>query len=555
MNKELWDKTLDNINSKYTDSAAEFLTREGNVDEGHAEEIKPAQKKRFRLGAVGVFAAAAAVFAVAVGVKLAGGNKNEIPTSDGISTALTSTTISTDLSDYTADYSLYEKYFEGVWKNAAEDSAPYFVLNSESVLGSIDSEVLFCEAGGKCAMTYADNGARTLYLRESDSTLYRYDCTDALSMDAPAVTYEYADAAADGASFGTVYYKRLCEQREGFAEVLSATEFERDGALWTRAGTDSAQIRIYSETEEDISLSAQFTNTNGTARYFKLNYQNSPEGWTLENVSDYDILSDTTDLNTLGERHDIDYSIYENVFMGIWESADSGEVKELSYTQTDVAWASIATIYYEDGYWVMCGMSGGAGQFLIIREDEPDVMYSAENYGYTMTLAEYASEPSFAYYRKAIIPAEGAANLCTIHGAQGIGTYPERSLVGYYVVNDYLDGIEGFAEVFDAAHADFTDADGVEWSFDEIPSGYALVGYPDRKMNVLEISEDRIRLGVPFIVKGSFDESIFDTDEGMEEFWEKGLDISQFELCFTKTDGAWEFTSAQKIVESADSVE
>lgn len=545
MKNEFWDKTLNGIDEKFTDSAAEFLSRESDADEGRAREIKP-EKKRFRLDVlIGICAAAAAVVAVTAAVKFSkprGENPIVTPAKK----------ISMDLSDYTADYSLYEKYFEGVWKNTDDKSEkPYFVLNHENVLGSLDGEVLFCEAGGECAMTYTEDGARVLFVRESDGSLSRYDCADALSTENSAVTYEYADEAESGSCVGTVYYKLLCERRDGLAEKLAALELDYDGQHWTRAGTDKAQIRVYSENDSAISLSAQFTNDSGSARYLRVNLQG--DEWDFVGVSEYDIFNDDNTLKTFGEQllEVFDYGIYENAFMGVWENAESGNEMELSYSKTDIYWSSVSSVGYFDGIWVMWGMSGGAGEFLYISEDEPDVMYSAELGGDGTPISKAAKYPYNIYYRKEIIPAEGAVSICTINGVQGLAGFGEYSLVGYEVVNDYLESLEGFAEVFDAAHADFTDAQGVTWSFDDIPCGYAPVGYPNRVLTVLELGAQRIRLGVPFIVKGSYDQSIFDTDEGLTEFLEKGLEISQFELTFEKTEDGWQHT-ATELLEQAE---
>lgn len=548
MKNEFWDKTLNGIDEKYTDSAAEFLTKETDIEEGRAREIKPVKQKRSGLAAaIGVCATAAAALAVVVGIKAFNAPKNPVAPSDKISM---------DLADYTADYTLYEKYFEGVWKNTDEQSEkPYLVINHENVFGSLDGEVLFCEAGEECAMTYLEDDARVLFVRDADGTLNRYDCADALSTENGAATYEYADEAESGSSVGTVYYKLLCERREGLSEKLSTMELDFDGQHWTRAGTDKAQIRVYSENNAEISLSAQFTNDEGGARYLKLNLLG--DGWDFDNVCEYDILNDKTVLESFGEslNGEFDYGIYESVFMGIWENADSGSEMELSYSKTDIPWENVSSVGYLDGFWVMWGMSGGAGEFLYISEEEPDVMYSAELNGYGTPISKYANDPYNIYYRKEIIPAESAVNICTISGAQGSGEYNSRSLMGYKAVNDYLESVEGFSDVFEAAHADFTDADGVTWSFDDIPCGFVLVGYPNRNLTVFELGTERIRIGVPFIVKGSFDDSIFDTDEGLSEFFENGLQISQFELTFEKTQGEWVFISARRIAESIESNE
>ena len=132
-NEKLWDDALNGIDPKFTDSAAESLMRAESGADGRARELAVPPKKRSRVPViVGVCAAAAAALAVVVGVRYIG-RDNPLVTSN-----TPSTIINTDFSQYGADYSLFDKYFAGVWKNPAEtENYPSLVLNDAAEFGSI----------------------------------------------------------------------------------------------------------------------------------------------------------------------------------------------------------------------------------------------------------------------------------------------------------------------------------------------------------------------------------------------------------------------------------
>ena len=115
------------------------------------------------------------------------------------------------------------------------------------------------------------------------------------------------------------------------------------------------------------------------------------------------------------------------------------------------------------------------------------------------------------YYRAEILPEYRGGDACLVYGIQGVPY--KRSLAGYNAVKEYLAGLDGFSEAMEAAYADFTDENGTEWSTD-IPGGYLPIGYPGMHYYAITLTPQRVEIGLPFIIKGSFDAENYDYEEG-----------------------------------------
>ena len=145
--KKLWDEILDNLDPKYANEAAELFGKQTGTDGDEYGELVPVQarklpqvqsKKRV-IGSIIGFVAAAAVLAVSVvtAVKymktdeFVQSDPKDSSVSDGSSTAeainymniLDEIELPVDPSLYSEDFSIYEKYFCGKWKNAYSSSA------------------------------------------------------------------------------------------------------------------------------------------------------------------------------------------------------------------------------------------------------------------------------------------------------------------------------------------------------------------------------------------------------------------------------------------------
>ena len=526
--ENFWRDALSGIDERFTDSAAEVLMHGQSGADGHAREIKAPPKKAFRFpAAAGIAAAAAAAVMIAVGVRYVGMNN---PPVSG------SAVINTDFSQYTHDFALFEKYFAGVWKSTtATDGSPYLVLNEASSFGSIYDELLFLEAGDGCAMAVSAGGTGELYRRSGDR-LFRYDYTGGeLLLDSYAEAYDYVEPAGKAYSFGSVGFAELTSRYEGLSEFLRDAELNADGELWTRAGTETANVRVYSEDAGELTLSAQFTNEAGGARYFCLDLEERDGSWEIAGIHEYDM---TTDEHLLydperDQNNHCDWDVFESVFAGVWVS-DNGTETELSYSLTDLSWERIDSVGKTDGGWMITGFSGGCGEFLYISENDPDTLYYSELWSNEQTWGEYDER----LRRAQILPEYRGGATCLVYGIQGMPY--KRSLAGYNALRDYLSGLEGFTEVMDAAYTDFTDENGTEWS-SEIPGGYASIGYPGKHYFPITLTKQRVEIGVPYIVKGSYVEG-----GDYDSFLENSLNITDFVLVFENTDGEWRHISTRR---------
>lgn len=540
-NEKLWDDALNGIDPKFTDSAAESLMRAESGADGRARELAVPPKKRSRVPViVGVCAAAAAALAVVVGVRYIG-RDNPLVSSETSDTSNTSDTpsnaVNTDFSQYGADYSLFDKYFAGVWKNPAEtENSPYFVLNDAAELGSIYEDILFYEDDDECSMALMTEDGRDIYVKR-DGRLYRYDYTSGeLDKESYAQVYDYVEAAPAANSFGAAGFAKLCGRHEGLAQFMRGAQLSTDGELWTRAGTENANVRVYSEEDGVLTLSAQFANGKDR-RYFCLDLTGSDGAWEIANVHEYDMASDTTllyDPDNAAAHNEYDWDVFESVFAGVWVS-DSCSSMELSYSQTDLLWERIDGIARVDGGWLIDGFSGGAGEFLYISDSEPDTLYETELWKTDQTRGEYWTR----YYRAEILPEYRGGDACLVYGIQGVPY--KRSLAGYNAVKEYLAGLEGFSEAMEAAYADFTDENGTEWSTD-IPGGYLPIGYPGMHYYAITLTPQRVEIGRPFIIKGSFDAENYDYDH----YDPDDLKITDFVLVFENTDGVWKHVDTRR---------
>lgn len=540
-NEKLWDDALNGIDPKFTDSAAESLMRAESGADGRARELAVPPKKRSRVPViVGVCAAAAAALAVVVGVRYIG-RDNPLVSSDTSDTSNTSDTpsnvVNTDFSQYGADYSLFDKYFAGVWKNPAEtENSPYFVLNDAAELGSIYEDILFYENSGECSMALMTEDGRDIYVKR-DGRLYRYDYTGGeLDKESYAQVYDYVEAAPAANSCGAVGFAKLCGRHEGLAQFMQGAQLSADGELWTRAGTENANVRVYSEEDGAITLSAQFTNEE-SKRYFCLDLTGEDGAWEIAKVYEYDMASDTTllyDPDKDPAYNVADWDVFESVFAGVWATED-GSSMELSYSQTDLSWERIDGVFKVDGGWLMRGFSGGSGELVYISNKEPDTLYGTLMWNGDKTWGQYW----YSYHRAEILPEYRGKDACLVYGIQGLPY--QSSLAGYNVVKEYLAGLDGFSEAMEAAYADFTDENGTEWSTD-IPGGYLPIGYPGMHYYAITLTPQRVEIGRPFIIKGSFDAENYDYDH----YDPDDLKINDFVLVFENTDGVWKHVDTRR---------
>ncbi len=145
--KKLWDEVLDNLDPKYANEAAELFGKQIGADDEEygelvpvqAQRLQPVQSKKRIIGSIVGFAAAAAVLAISVVTAVRYVKNDDIVDSDANDSIVSEYDVTTEaitykniLDDielptepslYSEDYSIYEKYFCGRWRNALSASA------------------------------------------------------------------------------------------------------------------------------------------------------------------------------------------------------------------------------------------------------------------------------------------------------------------------------------------------------------------------------------------------------------------------------------------------
>lgn len=214
--KFFWDEVMNGINEKFTDEAAELMSRKScrsrnkgeneKADDEYPEDLGPTMKikltpeeqhpKRRVMGGIFAVIAAAAAIALAVGISVIGKNgdltsdnsSNSSHTQSGVNlkpyeTSETTDTpdiqfnakIDTDINSYTLDFALYEKYFHGIWGDDIYIGYTYAgIPGGMDMLYSNVTHIGFRQADGGCYMgIFSGTYEQFIYISDSNPDIMR----------------------------------------------------------------------------------------------------------------------------------------------------------------------------------------------------------------------------------------------------------------------------------------------------------------------------------------------------------------------------------------------
>lgn len=381
--KKLWDEILDNLDPKYANEAAELFGKQTGTDGDEYGELVPVQarklpqvqsKKRV-IGSIIGFVAAAAVLAVSVvtAVKymktdeFVQSDPKDSSVSDGSSTAeainymniLDEIELPVDPSLYSEDFSIYEKYFCGKWKNAYSSSAAerdniYYVgyAPSDNVLfgryyGFGEELIGFYEderGAYMASFAFMNDGSgevlRALIVfapADDTDTLYLFEDYPSDSenrAEAPSVIYlrdgEYSEENNSALNYFGVH--KLCAEMGIEPELLygNVTYDEEDIYQTRHEGTLSPagyDIIVNNRTDDrlEYAVDSAYVLPSGRSERSELyNIALTKENgeWGEPVISDRVVLLYNYDLDQVFDipenTGEIDYDVLEEYFFGEW---------------------------------------------------------------------------------------------------------------------------------------------------------------------------------------------------------------------------------------------
>lgn len=532
-NRKFWETVMNNIDSELADHAAERMTRVGGVktedipeEGGEAVEIKPTGKGKSRLPVYLAIGAAAAAVAVTVGLTIK--ERTPVPISDNSASSESGDTVEIE---WTTDLALFEEYFMARWENpdyeykGENTDPPFLELDYGGDFGNIclGEQARFHETDKGCYMLTGGDNPQLYFVNKDKTELI--DQTE----DSDGVRYVRAGEAELPLTLGSLGILKISEQTGIPLESLSGCEFtDSAGRTWLRNGnapTDGGNILVWSAENSFVaSMPFHTEDENGNVSetgYFKVTFTQSGDEWAIWHAYEYDIrFNNRKAFDVIPEDVYFDSAIFEQVFAGEWRGRVSNSdvttetVLNLDYhsdlTQSYAPFERYDRCYQGKDGWFMEGFSGGAGQLLFVPNDDPETMYYYMDIDSTTALAE----PDVVYRRTAY------------PSCSDLALYGKLNALGAKQLNLYLEqNEEGFAQALEQA-ATFEDEEG-EWTYADIATSSRIA---PRNIFLLELSEERIQLGVPFVAAG-------------ERYDEFGMQFSKFQvLVFEKQNGEWRFT-------------
>lgn len=396
--RKLWDEVLGSISEKYTNEAAEFLKNEYGenhdeiYNEGETVEIRLSQRKPSKkavIAGICSFAAAAAVFVFAFGAILKMQAGNDVLTSSGndgqsvtdiVTSPIPSFEIPTDISLYSEDFSLFEKYFFGKWEkiylndkifNGPNNVIYYngYTYSEEHSYFSDGSDCgrLFYENDKGCFMTYdlEDDVIQTLVYIPADNTdiMYIYSVSDEPLMS-DSYYYicsrvgEYEDKGTALNYFGVL---KLCREMDidpvWLCSALNYT-YSNGSFVYNNVPVYDAHkyfnkfaIRIIEQDKDLLRFAVLCENENDNSHvnlyYYYCFTMNRVNGeWQSpvpdNNVGGFELPQDMPDT--------LDYGIIEDYFIGEWTNGEDNI--HFAYTDpTDGDSPAIIAAFSDEAGW------------------------------------------------------------------------------------------------------------------------------------------------------------------------------------------------------------
>ncbi|MDE7194558.1 MAG: hypothetical protein K2O14_11400 [Oscillospiraceae bacterium] len=557
--KKLWDEVLDNLDPKYANEAAELFGRQSDGGDEEYGELVPVQAQRLSqvrskkriVGSIVGFAAAAAVLAVSVvtAVKyvkndsIVQSDQNDSSVSEGSSTKeavtyniLDDITLPTDPSLYSEDFSIYEKYFCGKWRNASSSSASardniYYVgyapadnvLFGDNYNGFGNKLIGFYEDEHGAYMSsfnFMNDGSGEVFHvhivfapADDPDTLYLfsdYTFDEVNRAEAPSVVYvrdgEYSEENNSALNYFGVH--KLCAEMGIDPELLFGdVSYDADGLRLTRqegflSASDNIIINYRDEDRLEYALKCAAVGNNFSV-FYNISVTKENGVWGDPVLDDYTLPHGFAD-NIPENSGETDRGVLEEYFFGEWHrdgllNMDDGQDREPPQVIT-VMYSDSGDGYQLDG--VVSVMRGDNGAYAFT--DDGSVYFVPENDRQLMYRFINGNPLKFDIYRMANCATADSRDL------YGVLTELGRSRLFEELGSGFEDTYNSFIEYYQTA---VLNGD-IVW--------LNLEGEP-YFLGTAEIGSDRVALVHKYFEKAGE--------------WETSL-VSVFE----KTGGKWEYT-------------
>ena len=400
--KKLWDEVLDKIDHKYANEAAELFGREFSVSEEdneygvlvpiEAKKLPLIQSKRRFIGSIAGFVAAAAVLALSVGAAVRYVKKDSIiqsgPKDSSVSdenpitineNLFADIMIPVDPALYSEDYSIYEEYFCGRWKQSAGMMEYYNSRNkaynigyapSDSCLFSnktywLNESIGFYEDGQGAYMadfSYREDGgvsnAEIVYSPVGDSdTLYLY--TVSYAGDREPIQNPEKIFVRDGdyaeENLGALNYlgvRKLCGEMGIDLELLyKSMRYDNDGLRLVHQdgasilASDGVILNYLGEDRLEFAVKCAVVGNETTFYNVSVTKENGEWGEpVLADYTEAPVLLDRIPENT----EVIDRDILEEYFLGEWRRDGLLNDKDSSSTSDNMSSFDNIAVMYSD---------------------------------------------------------------------------------------------------------------------------------------------------------------------------------------------------------------
>lgn len=415
--RALWESVLNGIDERFTDEAAELLSRTDgesfdNLYPNDPTTANSAGKGRRSPIKTVLFSAAAVAAAVLLflGIgRLAGIKDDGLPPLDGEETyesydiSSDETELPTSAEDYSLDFDMYERYFCGTWVN--EKGAEYsFGWRCKLPINEKEYSIGLNKAEDGCylaAIKKADKMVTEVWFvpDSSPNTAFRYRHTGyddgAKKRNQPSETLRCTARDEErGSVLNTMGILRTCIENGMTADmILNGFSFTYNGSEYqTLIGmsdythlTTLFGIVIHEISGERITLSTGVYNSDTRAtEILCLTLSKGENGWAVSKVSEYSPESDSEPIPEISGA--ADYSVIEAVFAGEWHCIyGSDTITTIQYNRTSISKdisdpvmsaprRELSSAETDEGWYLSC-LRYEQKAVLFVPKADPNIMY------------------------------------------------------------------------------------------------------------------------------------------------------------------------------------
>jgi len=437
-NKFFWDEAINRIDAKFTDEAAELMSRHKGkraeeTDDGYpgtAEptmEIQFAPEERRRANRVmgGIFAGIAVAAAVAVAVGISAVRKSDDITSESSDNSshtqsgvnlppdetedthsiLPDVKIDTDINSYKLDFSLYEQYFHGVWGGIYIGYSYSVPPDRMKISFDAITHIGFRQADGGCYMgIFSDIYEQFLYVSDSDpDTMYsgrfERDDSERYIADLDTTLSKSGDFEDKGNALSCMGMLKLCNEygidpvtlvRTGVMKGGNGKEYtlaNMGGLYYSLDGMRFNGERVNESGQRQLCFSAKWNEAGYASSYATKFFKafcvtETEDGWSApEFCADYDPLTDDTPVcpSGLTDADGVDFGMIEDVLLGSWNGDDdySSDIY-INYTgdteSSNLLDPDWKSCYEDDSGWYFL-ICGELDIVYFVPKADPDSLY------------------------------------------------------------------------------------------------------------------------------------------------------------------------------------